>query len=661
MFGLTLRTRILVAGVTLVLAVLGSGLWSTAALFGLAKAVDESIRDSQKMLDLIANLSDSLEREDDALLLSLSGSSEDALIALTTQRRRGDQALDALRIGWQDPSITAGMGASRSSAASIDTLRQRLGAYRHAGDTLLMSRLESSAENFPEGLNLYHRDVNPLLRQSIAVCETLRVSYFQAMEQAALLARDQARVGTWRSMAAVLFSLFCGVSVATWLAHSILQPVQQFNRMIAAVQQGNFQQRVSPLRNDELGSLGQTLNQMASSLEEYRQSSLGELLESKATLSATLQAIPAPVLMFAADGNLLEHNPPAQDFLNSLAAGDASSFEDRRLPRRFREAVHGALSGQLARPSRLDFGDAIQVPATTGLRRWLISASPVQPLGEQQLRRPVRSGAVIVLEDVTDIANLDELRGELIGVASHELKSPLTTLRMNLAMLSETAERLDDRQRELLEAAERGCDELEITIEELLDVTRVEAGKLSLNADDIHLQQLVAAVVEPLQDRFHDAAVSLRLEAPAEPLVLKADGKRLASVLTNLLTNSLNYAPPKSDVLVVLKHRHGANGGCTEISVEDQGPGIPAAYQERVFEKFFRIEHQGVLENDLAQPKPSGTGIGLYLCREIVRAHGGRIWCEVGRSVGTRIHVQLPTVGHRATDALEPRHTAITR
>lgn len=637
---MTLKARFLSAGVTLVIVVLASSLWSTAALFGVARSVDQSIRDNQTLMTLVAGLSDSLEREDDALLLHLSDSSDNAWNGLLVQRQQVDANLDALQNRWRS-GMLASPAVRRTMPEAGDRLEHSIRDYRAAGDRMLALQ-QADADRDDHGLRYYHREVNPHLRHSISVCETLRQSLFQTMEEAAILARDQARLGTRRSILTVFFSLFFGAGVAIWLAQSVLRPVRQLTSVVGAIRSGDFGQRLTTIRHDELGTLGQTLNQMASSLEEYRQSSLGELLESKATLSAILRALPDPVLMFSPDGQLLEKNPPAELFLRPFVGGDQDPIHQSRVPQQFRQALHNALQGQPTLPKKVHFDQTLQVTADAGVRRWLISAIPVrQPVFDPSNDRGT-FGAVVVLEDVTELANLDELRAELIGLASHELRSPLTSLRMNLAMLSETSQQFNQRQQCLLIAAEKACDELELTIEELLDVTRVEAGKLRLHPSDVHLQPVVTRVIDALRDRYLDAGVDLRMLAPQQPLVIQADGKRLVNVLTNLLNNALNYAPEQSQVWIKLMFDKAAGVDNVLISIADQGPGIPDLFRERVFEKFFRVEHQGLLDRDWKARQPRGTGIGLYLCREIVRAHGGQIWCEPNQPTGTVMFVRLP-------------------
>lgn len=264
-------------------------------------------------------------------------------------------------------------------------------------------------------------------------------------------------------------------------------------------------------------------------------------------------------------------------------------------------------------------------------RKFLLMAAPIPEFAVG------RCGAVGVLYDVTEFARLDELRAELVAVASHELKTPLTTLRMNLLLLAESAQNLTSRQQEMLAAASLGCQELASTIDELLDLTRIEAGQLRLAQDLVELYAVIEQAVSALRPRYEDAGVTLHIQRACARALVRGDAARLGIVFTNLLTNALTYTPSGGMVAIaVASQQSPARDGTPllRITVTDTGPGIPAEFRERVFEKFFRVEHyrgngtQGV----------RGAGIGLYLCRQIIEAHGGTIWCEPGdEGRGTRI------------------------
>ncbi len=620
----SLRTRFVIAGGVLLAATLATGLWSALTFARLSAAADETLRACGERIDWTAALAGSLEREDDALLLALSGAAAPAGRDLATERARGEQCYRGL---------VAALGDGADARGQAAQVREAIDAYRAAGSALV------ATGGPPAPLERYHCEVNPLLRRAVALCGAMREDNVRALRSAGVEGRDAAAHATGVVAAICVAALLLALAVPLWLARSVLPPVRRLTESLAAVGRGDFDRRLDPGPPDELGRLAADFNRMAQTLADYRRSSLGELLAAKATLEAALDALPDAVLVIAPDGTIAARNPPARAILAAKQAQGAAHLRDLPLRPEHRDAVEAALAGRPSVPARTDFGTALAAVLHGRVCRFQVAAVPIPHF------TPGRHGAVIVLEDITDLARLDELRGELIGVASHELKTPLTALRMNLLLLHEQAATLAPAQCEMLDAARAGCEELGGTIDELLDVTRIEAGQLRLDLAVVDLPVIVDQVLRRLRPRFDDARVGVRVRDDGGPARVRADAARLGTVLTNLLTNALKYAPSGTTVTVHLASGQiagPAGAAAVQVAVTDEGPGVPAEFRERIFEKFFRVEDQrGDHRNGVR-----GTGIGLYLCREIVRAHGGAVRCEPGDDGrGTRIAFTLPRAG----------------
>jgi NtrC-family two-component system sensor histidine kinase KinB len=404
---------------------------------------------------------------------------------------------------------------------------------------------------------------------------------------------------------------------------------------VEAIRNDDFKYRVHLDAADELGQLAQGFNRMAETLGEYRESSLGELLLAKATLEATMAALPDAVIVVDPDGQIVSKNPLAERILQALGAVRAERVETLPLPAPVLRDAQDTLRLGHATSARPSLSQALAVSLDGQPLKMLVSVVPIREF------LPHRAGAAIVLADVTEFARLDELRSEVVAVASHELKTPLTALQMNLLLLREKADNLTERQREILGTAVLGGEELAATIEELLDLTRIEAGQLQLARQRVDVGALVEQVVQSFQPRYGDAGVALRIINEAGTPTIDGDPARLKVVLVNLLNNALKYSPRGGDVTV--RVASGQNAGADgkprlQIAVTDTGPGVPPEMRERIFDKFFRVE-------DYRPNGPKGvrgTGIGLYLCREIIEAHGGTIACEPGDGGrGTRIAITL--------------------
>ena len=289
-----LQTRFILSGCLLVAVTLASGLWSALTFAHLSTAADSALAEAREKIDLTAELAGCLEREDDALLLALSGDARRARTALTDERQRGDRCFHRLH------AVLAGDPAGE---AASHTLEEKMARYREAGSRLTAGARQSDA------LERYHRLVNPLLRQAVADCGKIREGTFEALRRAGLSARDEAARARRVVASASVAALLLVIAVSAWLARSVLRPVRALSESVEAVRRGDFDHRVSATSNDELGQLAAGFNRMAETLAEYRASSLGELLAAKATLEATLNALPDAVIVIAPDGRLAALNP----------------------------------------------------------------------------------------------------------------------------------------------------------------------------------------------------------------------------------------------------------------------------------------------------------------------------------------------------------------
>lgn len=615
-----LQTRFILAGGLLVMTTVVSGLWSAWTLARLSAVTGKTLQVSQQTIDLAAVLSDALEREDDALLLAVSGDRDQARQRLLAERQRFADSFSRLLKTLDQPE--------EEKAAAL--LRQHVEQYRAAGDAFL------SMVGQRDAMAVYYQRVNPALRRAVADCATIRESNFREMQFTGIRARDEARRGGILVSAISVIALVIAILVAVMLARSVLRPIQELSTSVEALRSGDFDRRVRVLSLDELGELAVGFNRMAEALAEFRRSNLGEVVRAKETLEATIAALPDAVIVIDPEGRTVSMNPLAKSVLQATGARPAGYIEDLGFPSANLRTLRDALRGERSGDTRAEFSRAFSVSLDGRRRKFMLTVVPIPAFWQG------RFGAVAILYDVTELARLDELRMELIAVASHELKTPLTTLRMNLLLLGERPENLTPRQQEILATAVLGCQELAGTIDELLDLTRIEAGQLRLSRDMVDVYAVIERAIAALRPRFEDAAVTIRVVAACQPALVSGDATRLGMVFTNLLSNALKYTPRGGSVSVSVAsgHNAGDNGGpALHIAVTDTGPGIPAAFRDRVFDKFFRVEQH--LEN--GESGPWGAGIGLYLCRQIIEAHGGGISSGPGENgLGTRIAVIVP-------------------
>ncbi len=621
-----LRGKLLFFGLLLVAATTGPGLWSTLTFARLSRVLAEALQDSERLMAATAAVSGALEREDDALLFAFTND-PNARAQLVSRRAAVDDAVRGLA-----EAVTVS-----SRDAEITPLHDAIAAYRSAGDTVLATgRLDDRAER-------YQADVNPLLRAATVVVAGVRDEHIARTEHAGEFARDEARrsvgIALLVSLAGLAFSGLFGFQ----LARGVVWPLRTLTASVETLRAGNFEERVPVHTHDEIGQLSEGFNRMAADLAEFRRANVSEVLRAKAVLEATLAALPDAIIVIDPTGTIVATNPFAKSILGDVR--DAGALAAAPLPAELIEAAREALRGGPA-DARVDLQKAIPVLATGAPMKLLPRIVPIQNFADS------RRGAVLVLNDVTELIRLDEMRMELIAVASHELRTPVTTLRMTLDMLQESAIGRGDFERDLLRTALGGVEQLTSTVDEFLDLTRIEAGELRLSCQRVVIGPLLGEALRATHQQCEAAGIDLVSVIDADLPPVRLDAGRVKIVLANVLSNAMKYTPHGGRVHVGATR---VDGG-VRIAVTDSGRGVPRELRGRIFEKFFRVEHE-TSENGGVK----GVGIGLYLAREIVQAHGGSIRCEAGDGdQGARIVFELPVAGppEMGRSATEPRGIA---
>ena len=272
---------------------------------------------------------------------------------------------------------------------------------------------------------------------------------------------------------------------------------------------------------------------------------------------------------------------------------------------------------------------ADRVPRTlTDEQRSALAALGRQAIAQMELRLALRAEQ----EQVRRLNELDRMREEFVSMVSHELRSPLTSIRGWLDVLLDEAEVMEPGHADAVGRIGRNADRLVHIVSDLLDLYRVDTGELAIRSEDVDLAALVRDAIAAPDHNARCEALTLRTSLPDEPVCVCGDASRLAQVIDNLCSNAVKYTPAGGTVSVALT----TGAGAAVLRVADSGIGIPADEREHLFERFFRA-------STATEHGIHGTGLGLAISKEIVERHGGTI--EVGEGAdgaGTAFTVTLP-------------------
>jgi len=230
---------------------------------------------------------------------------------------------------------------------------------------------------------------------------------------------------------------------------------------------------------------------------------------------------------------------------------------------------------------------------------------------------------ITLLEDITKLKKVDEMKSEFVSMVSHEFRTPLTSMSMGINMLlKEKAGSINDDQKELLEVAEEDCQHLSNLVDDLLDLSKMESGEIDLEFENVKVGKIFDASIKPFEQQADEKGIELARDEEID-LEVHADVNKITWVITNLIGNALRYTE-EGDRIELHADKKGHK---VHIAVSDNGAGIPKEYQHKIFEKFVRAGQD--------RDSSTGTGLGLAISKEIVEAHGGRIWVDSEEGKGS--------------------------
>jgi signal transduction histidine kinase len=474
-----------------------------------------------------------------------------------------------------------------------------------------------------EALDRYRADPSGK-GEVLRLADTIRDLNEERMQAESRSAQETARASAVAFAAGVVVSLLLAVGAAWWLQRAILEPVRAVTDAAKAIGGGQLHLLVPVKTRDEIGRLAEAFNAMTARLRAYRQTNTERLLRARQSAQATIDSFPDPVVVIDTLGCVETANPAAQRLLGVHPPADGEARAVWQPPESIRAWVEQAVRQQ--RPVLTDtFDRAVTFHLGGEDRVYFPQVRPIRsPDGE-----PL--GAAVVLNDVTQFRLLDRLKSDWVATVSHELKTPLTSVRLAVhVLLEEVVGPLEPKQVELLVEARENTERLLKLIEHLLALVRLEDGREQLDLRAVVPAELLRAAADEVATRAEDRRIAVVVEAAPDAPAVAVDPVRFGRALSNLLDNAIAYTDPGGTVTLSAVPMRDSR---VRIAVGDTGIGIPAESLPHVFDRFFRVP---------GRDRTPGTGLGLAIVREVVVAHGGEIICasELGR--GTTFTITLP-------------------
>ncbi|MBN2310009.1 MAG: HAMP domain-containing protein [Candidatus Hydrogenedentes bacterium] len=584
--------------------------WAIANLVSLGRASDAILRENYRSIQAAEKMLQAIGRQDEATREGILGLDVHSMTRFREEEGRFFQSLAEAK-----DNITI----EDETGVLVRLEEEYLGFLEQVG--LLVAK-ESAGQS--DVIRAYQETVRPSVERVSQACQDLRTLNEEFMVSASTSAGRLATRAIWSTLAVGLVALVLGVGFSMGFSRRVVRPIGELTQATTRLTEGHYEVRVPSWGGDEIGLLAQGFNVMAEKLGAFHNMNLKRLLAEQRKTEAVLRSISDGTIVLDAEYRIASMNPAAAalfrvDMSDALNRHVLEIVRDRRLFDCVKEQSEWTDSPKVQDEERV-----FAVEREDEVRYYLYDARPVKADDGSAV------GIVLVFRDITRFQELDRMKSDFVMAASHELRTPMTGIEMSLGLLDEKLRHtIPPDQRQLLEAAQEDVARLKALISDLLDLSRLESGRIELQFVRVVLRPLFERVIEIFSGQVRERSIELTCEVPEQVPPVRADPNKIAWVLSNLVSNALRYVRDGGRVGVSAE----LAGAWIHVHVADNGKGIPEEYHARVFDKFFQVQ---------GGPGTGGTGLGLAISKEIVRAHRGAIWVDSTPGEGSTFTFTLP-------------------
>jgi len=471
-------------------------------------------------------------------------------------------------------------------------------------------------------------DAEKVTRRFLRTVETLNMKAIVRKNEKAHASVEEATIflglaGTFTFL--VLFSFSVN------FPNIISEPLNTLLTGIREISQKNYGQRIHFEKNDEFAEVADEFNNMATRLKDWENSNLSKILSQKQRIETIIEQMHDAIIGINENQKILFINTAAKSILNltdQKIEGKAvaelvkdndlfkSIIEEKNVAKPFKIVVNGKDSHFQLETREITVPNL--APNDSG---------PVNIASKS-------AGKVFILRNITEFKERDEAKSNFIATISHELKTPISAIKMSSKLLADNrVGTLNKEQEQLVEHITGDAERLLKITYELLDLSQVETGNIQLNFVKAEPSQIIDYAVKAIKFEADQKGVIIEQRLDTNIPNVQADVEKTAWIMINFLSNALRYSSTKSKIVVNAERK----GDMVEFSVKDYGKGIETQYQERLFDRYFQVPTDG--------QNKSGSGLGLAISKEFITAQGGQIGLESEVGDGSRFYFDLPVVG----------------
>ena len=427
---------------------------------------------------------------------------------------------------------------------------------------------------------------------------------------------DNAISAIWATLSAILFIiLLVSVISAALLSYNITKPINRVINVTKRLQNKDYSARINADYSGEIGNLNTSVNALAASLQAH----VNEIEESEKQLNSILSNLVSGVVLIDDKGKVDLTNHATERFLSKHTSKiDGKEYTYVFGPLGIDHLIETVIEDNVKRHDEAH----IYFPEERILD---VHIAPYYSQGWQQ------RGAIIVLHDITDIRRLEKMRSEFVANVSHELKTPITSVKGFAETLLSGDVPDEATAKQFMQIIYDESERLNRLITDLLELSKIEKQAMPLKISEVNVNEIIENSTQTISKFARDKNITLHLPDDKNPVYVEADIDRLGQIVLNLVANAVNYTSDNGDIYIDAEERSST----VVLRVRDTGMGIPEEALDRLFERFYRV--------DKARSRHSGgTGLGLAIVKHLVESHEGKIYVKSVEGAGSTFTVELP-------------------
>lgn len=607
----SLKSKISIVYLSLVLTIAIVGIVSIFNVYQLINSIDNLMVNNYKSINAVTNMVEAIEEQNNSILTYLY-----------IDKQRGINSFyDSNNIFNKWYIVEYTNITEQGEMGHVTKIDELYKSYLRLFSEIQETR---NSQGNDKALEYYNKEILPVfaaLKQELGYLSSLNEkAMFHSKELVTNSAYNSMYIITVLSAIAV----FGGYVISRFSINKSLKPIYSLTETMKAIKEGYLNQEAPIISEDEIGELTNEFNNMTKRLQHFEKSTLGKLLSEKNKSVAIVKSIFDPLIVLDENYKIILLNDACEKLFN-ITESDA-------IQKYFLEVIR---NGEL-----YDFIYSASKSADTNTSQKIIQIETldqiyyfnvvVTAIKDSTLNI---SSLVVVLQNITQLKQLEKTKSEFMSTISHEFKTPLTSIMIGTSLLEEgSIGELNSKQQDIIRTIKEEGEKINLLVTNLLQISKLEAKKPIFNVEPISINRIIEDALKTFREQATIKNISLTYDSNETLPKVNIDSEKVNWVVNNLISNALKFT--KSNGSIAIKAFLQDDRMC--ISVSDTGIGIAEEYRETIFDRFVQVK----AENNEYQ----GTGLGLAIAKEIVEAHGGEIWCESILGKGSTFIFTLPII-----------------